>query len=640
MLQPLNTSGKPKAIKIGHTYPHGVSRQYTSDMRKIIRHLAKQVKEIILPEINNQVEQRDGVRNDSAIEIDPSMLIKRVDRFEEYDDELRFDEYEYDVIRDDIRLDSDGDRMDGLSDILVQIKLLKDNIFPGIALANEYALKTYTANERNISTAIEKSVGVAVNLPQGDLTRVNDWVTNNELLIQDLQEEYLTRIQKSVASGYTTGKTNREIAKDIEKATGITWRRANTIARNEVGNLNAEINQQRSKELGIEKGIWRTMRDTRVRGNPGGLYPKARPSHFANEGKTFELDKGLNGELPGGPINCLPYSSKVNHTPFAEVFYRRWYTGELTEIISDDNVVCRVTPNHPILTDKGFKAAHLINDTDYIVRTFDNISAIVDLYGKDLIPEIGDVFKSLSGEVIGCGVAPASSGNFHGDISNGDIDIVRTDSFLWDAINPSIREKFYQLGFSRPDMMLCRSFFTSFGGFDPALCGPNGTSSSVMSRLNLIFSGFITHLTPLELFGFALGSWCDPSNDKVMPNYAPSNPELFRDCVFAFSCLVYGSDVISRKLSCLIGPKANKLREINSEVMGGFKKIDIISPDTLKDSSKIGVSELRLAKVYKVSTSIFSGHVYNLQTVSGDYSAETTAMSNCRCFYESVIDLD
>ena len=311
MLQPLNTSGKPKAIKIGHTYPHGVSRQYTADMRKIVRHLAKQVKEIILPEIKAQVEQRDGVRNDSLMAIDQAMLIKHVDRFEYLDDELRFDEYEYDVIRDDIRLDSQDERMDGLSDILVQIKLLKDRIFPGLALANEYALKTYAANERNISTAIEKSVGVAVKLPEGDLTRVNDWVTNNELLIQDLQEEYLTRIQKSVASGYTQGKTNREIAKDIEKATGITWRRANTIARNEVGNLNAEINQQRSKELGIEKGIWRTMKDERVRGNPGGLYPKARPSHFANEGKTFELDKGINGLKPGEDFACRCWYESV-----------------------------------------------------------------------------------------------------------------------------------------------------------------------------------------------------------------------------------------------------------------------------------------------------------------------------------------
>jgi hypothetical protein len=33
----------------------------------------------------------------------------------------------------------------------------------------------------------------------------------------------------------------------------------------------------------------------------------------------------------------------------------------------------------------------------------------------------------------------------------------------------------------------------------------------------------------------------------------------------------------------------------------------------------------------------FSGHVYNLQTVSGDYTANTTAVSNCRCTYKLLI---
>jgi hypothetical protein len=29
----------------------------------------------------------------------------------------------------------------------------------------------------------------------------------------------------------------------------------------------------------------------------------------------------------------------------------------------------------------------------------------------------------------------------------------------------------------------------------------------------------------------------------------------------------------------------------------------------------------------------FSGHIYNLQSVSGDYIINTTAVSNCRCDY-------
>ena len=592
ILQPLNTSGKPKTIKVGNTYPHVVSAQYTADMRKIIKALAEQVKEIIIPEINTQVKQRDGVRQD------------------------------------------------GLADILIQINLLKENILNGTGLATEFALKTYTANEKRITNSIERSIGIAVNLPEGSLSHVDDWVANNSLLIRDLQDEYLTSIQKSVANGFTTGKTSREIAKEIQKATGITWRRAKTISRNEIGNLNSQITQERNKELGIEKARWMTMQDERVRGNPGGLYPKARPSHFARDGKTFEWSKGIDGELPGQPINCLPFESKVNNSPFAEIFYRRWYAGELTEIISDDDIVCRVTPNHPVLTSNGFKAAKLINDSDYIVRTFDNIGSIVNLYGKDLIPAIGDVFNSLSRELGGCCVAPASRGYFHGDISDSDVDIIRSDSFLWDNINPKMRNDFYKLGFSRSDMMMCRVFLTSFGCIDSVFSGSFGSLNSVVSRLNLILSRFIVHLAPLELFSFALGSWTYPSKDEMTSDHVSTDGKVFRDSVFAFSCLVHGCDPISRKISYYSESKHYKLREINSEMMGGFNKIGVIGPDIIADSGEAGLSKLRLAKVSKVRTVDFSGHVYNLQTISGDYSAETSAMSNCRCWAESVIDLD
>ena len=83
------------------------------------------------------------------------------------------------------------------------------------------------------------------------------------------------------------------------------------IARNEVGNLNAEINQQRSKELGIEKAQWMTVSDERVRGRSGGLYPNARPSHWARNGEVYDINKGIDGEFPGMPVNCRCYAVSV-----------------------------------------------------------------------------------------------------------------------------------------------------------------------------------------------------------------------------------------------------------------------------------------------------------------------------------------
>ena len=262
ILEPLNASGKEKTLQIGNTYPHGVNRQYTGDLRKIVAAMAMQVKDILLPELKQQIKNRD-VRNDD------------------------------------------------LNDLLIKINLIKPTIFSGESLANEYATKTYMANEKNITSAVEKSTGFAIKLPVGDTSMTQDWIAENTMLIQDMQEEYLAKVRKKVSTGFTQGKLYKDIAKDIQKETGITWRRAKLISRNEIGNLNAQINEERNKELGIDTAIWRNVQDIRVRGNPSGLYPKAKPSHWTNEGKEFKWSEGLHGELPGMPINCRCWAQSI-----------------------------------------------------------------------------------------------------------------------------------------------------------------------------------------------------------------------------------------------------------------------------------------------------------------------------------------
>lgn len=308
VLQPLNTSGKPKEIKIGVTYPHGVARQYTADMRKIVKGLAERIKAELMPVVREQFKQRqDGVRMDS---IDNHKTEKRLDKFEYLDDKERFDDYEYDLINDSVRMDS-GERMDGISDMLVALRLIKQGFANGDSLSTEYAQSTYQHNEKSINDAIEKQLGVLVQLPVSDTEAVSDWVAQNSELITDMQEEYLRRVQQSITNGFLTGKSTKQVTQEIQKATNITWRRANTIARNEIGNLNSQINTKRNQELGITEGIWRGQRDERERGNPNGLYPNARPSHWDREGKRFKISEGINGERPGEPILCRCWMESV-----------------------------------------------------------------------------------------------------------------------------------------------------------------------------------------------------------------------------------------------------------------------------------------------------------------------------------------
>lgn len=308
ILQPLNTSGNPKEIKIGATYPHGVARQYTADMRKIVKELAGRIKSELMPVVREQFKQRqDGVRMDS---IDNYKTERRVDRFYCLDMEDRFDDYEYDLINDSVRMDS-SERMDGIADMLVALRLIKQGFKSGESLSTEYAQSAYQHNEKSINDAIEKQLGVLIQLPVSDVNAVNDWIAQNSELITDMQAEYLRRVQQSITNGFLTGKSTKQVTQEIQKATNITWRRANTIARNEIGNLNSQINTKRNEELGITEGIWRGQRDERERGNPNGLYPNAVPSHWDREGKRFKISEGINGERPGEPILCRCWTESV-----------------------------------------------------------------------------------------------------------------------------------------------------------------------------------------------------------------------------------------------------------------------------------------------------------------------------------------
>lgn len=264
ILQPLNTSGKPKTIKIGQTYPHGVSRQYTSDMRKIVKAMTKEINQEVMP-----------------------------------------------IIREDVKARNDGQRMDSLGEVLAKIRQMAERIIPGIALAQSYANKTYAANERNLSKGIERSLGIEIQLPGGNPDLMNDWVATNVMYIEDLQEEYLRRIQQAVTNGYTKNSRYSDIAAEIQKATGITWRRANTIAQDQVGTLNGLVTKERNKELGIERARWRTLQDERVRGADDGFYPNAKPSHAARENVEFDWNEGIDGEFPGTPVRCRCFAESV-----------------------------------------------------------------------------------------------------------------------------------------------------------------------------------------------------------------------------------------------------------------------------------------------------------------------------------------
>lgn len=133
-------------------------------------------------------------------------------------------------------------------------------------------------------------------------------------LAQDVEQ----RIATAALEALEKGKPRAWLRRQIRESGGIGERRAKLIARDQVGKLQGALHEARQKDLGIESYVWRTSRDERVTGNPGGLYPDApddsttHGDHHAREGRRFSWAKS------GGRLVEVLKDGKTRVTEFAD----------------------------------------------------------------------------------------------------------------------------------------------------------------------------------------------------------------------------------------------------------------------------------------------------------------------------------
>ncbi len=124
-------------------------------------------------------------------------------------------------------------------------------------------------------------------------------VTNVEL-IKSIPSQYLDRVKKEVYNGTSQGMRWEDIATKVQEAGDVTESRAKLIARDQVSKMNGSFNRARQTSMGVEKYIWQTSGDERV-----------RDTHAQNDGKVFSWDDPPDTGHPGEDIQCrcvaLPY---------------------------------------------------------------------------------------------------------------------------------------------------------------------------------------------------------------------------------------------------------------------------------------------------------------------------------------------
>jgi uncharacterized protein with gpF-like domain len=147
------------------------------------------------------------------------------------------------------------------------------------------------------------------------------WENENRRLIKSLSQEYIAKLNTLLTTGFQSGWSFNEMVDAIKGLSDkITGYRARLLARDQVGKLQYAITRKQFEAIGMDSYYWITARDERVRGRPGGKYPRAIPSHWLMEGKVglysnpnvyLDLDKGwvprterMPGVHPGQAILC------------------------------------------------------------------------------------------------------------------------------------------------------------------------------------------------------------------------------------------------------------------------------------------------------------------------------------------------
>ena len=178
-----------------------------------------------------------------------------------------------------------------------------------IERARRIASMTIGFNQQEFHAVLRSALRVDIFLPDPDLRRIlEEWAAENVRLITTIPDQYFGQLQGIVSRGLMRGELGRDMAKDIQALYGVTSRRAQMIARDQVATLNGLITEKRQMAAGIGVYEWSDSRDARVRpehaDRNGNYYawPGSGMAGTVINGKTV-LAPPDDGP-PGVPINC------------------------------------------------------------------------------------------------------------------------------------------------------------------------------------------------------------------------------------------------------------------------------------------------------------------------------------------------
>ena len=439
------------------------------------------------------------------------------------------------------------------------------------------------------------------------------------------------QISRVLSQAMADGKNPREIARLLTRTIsgpvgdlGITdtlgrfipaQRRAMLLARTEVIRSHHQSMIQEYRNWGVEgvkvKAEWKTAGDGRVCDECASL-----------EGETYTLDEIMN-MIPLHP-QCVIGNTRISPVDITAAS-ERWFDGEIVIIGTAEGKKLSCTPNHPILTDRGWIPSGSLNIGDNVACGFSGNWDMAKCRDNQNIPatikEITESFRRFP-EMFASKM-PTSSPDFHGDGMDGNIAIVWANSKLGNKIYPSFFQKITQNKLILGDIL--RLYLQFSCSFYFSLKRHFMAFYSFIRRFGLSFSLCVRHLIPFNSFCLGLCSGSYPVFFKHSINNISGDIKFKRKFICGHALIkkitnFFFRENVSGRIS---GSKA----VFNDNALDDFVSHIKIFGNTANSFA----GNIPLDNIVSIRRELFHGYVYNLQTPKEYYIAEGIAIHNCRC---------
>lgn len=356
-----------------------------------------------------------------------------------------------------------------LESIEQQIRDAGGKVEPEIkkALAEIYAVNAnYTATKLTAFGGVEaagKSLITGVTRRQAAIIFRDTQPMFSKIAFRNLVEApaVIRRLQNEMVQATLLGESQEKIIRRIRAVMDNSAANARRIAQTERTRLQSQARADQLHEA-AQMGV-------RITKTWSTRMVNSRDSHKLLNNKTINEDEKFhtiwNHDLayPGDPsapaeevINCFVKETRIASNTSVEAATEREYIGELVTIETRGGIKFTCTPNHPVLTDKGWIAAGALYEGCNILTSgfTENFCSWIYPNKNNVVPRIYDIYQLFSRisfvNRIGRGLV-----NFHGDIPDTDVKVVFSPCFLQNRRKPIFFKKI-------------KHFFFEFSDFEKA----------------------------------------------------------------------------------------------------------------------------------------------------------------------------